>query len=443
MSSTSPVPFTVQQVMIGAESTVGTAAAANDMKTTNVHPFDYSGLEAVALENRRAHMRGVMLKPFVGKRTGRITLSQDFHGWSSSSPTAAPTVSDAPATPSAHPLLDYLGALLGNRKADGYQATADLTGSTTSLLKISDASGGLSNMSVGHPVLIDTSDTSKPYEVLWLQDIDTSGDPDVGTLVQTAAFADTSASATVWGAITAYHVAAGSPFWANGTIKAYTIQLFGADSDAKHTLKGCMPIGGSLVLTAGEMPQLDLEWGVSHWDADSSGGNPADVDYNDGDVGSAGNEFPDAEPFVDAWVTLSDASAPSAASQIRVQDLRIDFNVEAVEIRDPAGESGVCGYAISKRNPTISFTVYREYAEEVADWLNGTEKCFSFQHGSQPGKIIAGIMPECFHVQHPTYTNVDDLIGSQIVIGAGPYADDTGSRVDSAPINQAFRLAVL
>ena len=434
----------VQAVYIGGESTLNTAATANDFHTTNVHPFDYSGLDAVALENRRAHMRGTVLKPFVGKRTGRITLSQDFHGWKSSSPTAAPTVSDAPATPSSHPLMDYLGALLGNRKAAGYNgATAVLTGSTTSALHIDDASGGLSAWSVGFPALVYTADTDKPYEVVWLTDIDTSGDPDVGTLLQTMANAQTGSSQTVWGAICAYHVAAGSPYWANGTIKSYTIQLYGADSDAKHVLTGCMPINGSLILSEGEVPQLDLEWGVSSWTPSSSGGAPADADYNDGDVGSEGNEFPDAEPFMDAWVTLSDFSSPSAATTIRVQDLRIDFNCEAVEIRDPAAPHGVSGFAITKRNPTVSFSVYREYAEEVADWLAGTEKTFSFQHGSAPGKIIAGVIPEAFHVQHPTYSNLDDLIGSQIVIGTGPYADDTGTRVDSAPINQAFRLAVL
>ena len=96
MSASNPKPFMVQQVMIGGEATLGTEALANDMKTTNVHPFDYSGLEAVALENRRAHMRGTLLKPFVGMRTGRITLSQDFHGYSDSTPSGAPTVSDAP-----------------------------------------------------------------------------------------------------------------------------------------------------------------------------------------------------------------------------------------------------------------------------------------------------------------------------------------------------------
>jgi len=97
----------------------------------------------------------------------------------------------------------------------------------------------------------------------------------------------------------------------------------------------------------------------------------------------------------------------------------------------------------AKRNPTISFSVYRDLDEEVADFAAQTGKTFALQMGSQPGKMIAMVMPNALITTFPAPTNLDGMVGTTVTIEAGNYTGDNDAAADTSPVNTNFRIAFI
>jgi len=429
-----PVQYDFGRTDIGAESTLLTESS--NYRTTNAAILDRGSLEVAALRPGAQTAENYSQGVIVGKSGGTLTTRHELHGWNTSIPSAAPTWSYAVATPSSITLAEYIAAALGNGNGGGYNATvnyeADALGSgvsTTSTLIVADTD--LDTFIEGQAVCWDNGSSVTPrYEANWLKNLDTSGGlPDTATLLLTATTAPAGTSAKLWGSVTVFQKT-GNPYYDNAT-KSWSIKYTDDDGNVVTNL-GCRPTACQFEFTDGELSAAVITWGVSSW-TEATGGTLSVGTYS----------YPDAEAFIGAWITFSDASAPSNATSYRIQGLSVDLGMEAIPIMDPSKTDGVAGHLVTRRNPSISFSVYRDLDEEVADFEAQTGKTFALQMGSQPGKMIAMVVPNAIITALPSTTNLDGMIGTTVTIEAGNYTGDNDAAADTSPVNTNFRIAFI
>jgi len=427
-----PFPYDFGRLDIGAESTLNDESG--NYRTTNAAVLDRGSLEIAALrpgaQTAADYSQGVI----VGATRGTLSTRHELHGWSSdgASIAAAPTASYAVATPSSITLAEYVAAALGNFVGGGYVSTT-FTGSTTSIIKVGD--GHAASFQVGQAVTFDAGASEQPrYPVAWIKEIDATGDPgepDELDLLATLPTAATGSGAKLYGSITCFQKTA-QPYY-DGATKGWSLKYFGNNAADLVIATGAQPSAMAFEFADSELCAVTITWSVSSFSEEGSGGGAVVGAYS----------YPAAEPFIGAWVTFSDASSPSYANSYRIQGLSVDLGIESIAVIDPSQESGVAGFQIVRRNPTVTFSVYRDVDEEVDDFVSQTGKTFAMQIGSEPGRMIALLVPNALITSYPTAQNLDGMVGATVTVEAGNYTGDTGSAADTNPIDTNFRIAFL
>ena len=431
-----PFPYDFGRTDIGAETVLLTESA--NYRTTNAAILDRGSLEKAALRPGAQTAENYSQGVIVGKTGGTLTTRHELHGRSSAVPDAAPVWSYAAAYSTGRlTLAEYIGAALGNGQGGGYAEACGFTASSTDANNLKCTNGKLSGFYEGQAVCWDNGTAKTPrYEVGWLENLDITGDPDVASLLYTAKTIPltttspvSSTDDTLWGSITCFQKT-GQPYYDNAT-KAWSI--FYVDEDGNEMIAlGCRPTACNFEFTDGEIGAAVITWGVSSW-SEATGGTLAVGAYS----------YPDAEAFVGAWITFSDASAPTNATSYRIQGLSVDLGMESTPIIDPNKADGIAGFNVTRRNPSITFSVYRDLDEEVADFNAQTGKTFALQMGSQPGKMIAMVVPNAIITSYPQPTNLDGMTGTTITIEAGNYTGDNDAAADTSPVDTNFRIAFI
>jgi hypothetical protein len=419
--------FMYQLLEIGGESAFGTASTDLDYLECAA-PIDRNGLTEVSIDNEKMRQRNTGFAKIVGKRNGTLSVRLHGHGYSSTTPTGTPALvssEQASATAFDH-LMAVMGSALGNVSAGGDSLTGATIGSSGGIT-IDDASTGLTEWAVGEPIAWATGDSTYPYEVGWLKNIDTSGDPDVGTLLQTPAFAPQGSAA--WGGFTAFMKTA-DPFH-EGAVKSFTLKL--TSHDRVVTAVGCRPASCRFTATAGELPFWEIDFSVAYW---SYGADPSTLP-SEGTYG-----YPDPEA-VNVWACAWGSNAGDDYDQLTTNQVVIDFGLTVNPVISGRTQGTIGGYFTPMRKPTATFTVYSEGTGDYDDWAAQNGAPFVFTVGSGPGKLISFCLPNAALAEKPSEDDGDGAVLQTFTLVPLRYTGDTGSESDSTPVNTDFRVAWL
>jgi len=433
MSSTSPKLAGIGRLRIGVETDYGDTAST--LRYVKAETVDLSGLESESLEDTHIRKSDYQSERIIGPKLGTITSTHFLSGWKSTLPAAAPAFDDefhsssGTTTTGWHVLMSAVGSALGNCESDGYTTTVDTGASTTSQLKGTD----LTSFKVGQPVAWSTADDG--YQVGWAKTV-TDATPDTLDLLQTAVAVPNTTS--LYGAFYAWQTT-GAVYHdiqhdGSNTIAGYTLEYLGHDSDDKVTAVGCLPTAVTLSFAVGELPKISITWSVGHWTEASSGGLG-------GAAASETWDHPLPEAVMDGWVS----KGTSAATTMRISSLEVDLQIERPAILDASAESGVGGFGPIKRIPKMSFSVFRDYSEEVVDWEDQNADSYVFTFGTQPGKMISVCCPAGRITEYPARGESDGAMTSEVVVVANEYTGDTGSLASDGTdaVDSDFRIGFI
>ena len=447
MSSTSPKLSAVGKLSIGAESSVGVAASMGNTAYVKCVSADVSGLTVNAMEDAHVKQRDYNTPRIIGPRTGEITTSHYMSGYSSDGasiaaapPFAAPLVDGgAGSIDGFQMLISALGSALGGAMAGGFANDVDTATSTTDAINCT-AGTGSTPFTVGQGV--SWIDANGVGHVGYAKQV-TAGTVSLLQVAKTGAEVRNEAGGgaddgRLYGSYTCYQ-ATGDAYHDNTTAcKSYTIYWQGLDSDDSITAVGCYPTSFSISAAVGEMPLISITWGVSHWTESGSGGLGG---------GAAVEAWPHplCEPFSSGgWV-------PHGATQhnpMRISSLDVDLQMNRPPIKDASFSSGVGGFGPVTRAPKVSFTVFRDFSEEVTDFLNqqdtyDSSSIYSFTFGSQPGKMCNILVPNGRIESYPARGDEDGAVTSTVDVLACHYDGDTGATPtdQSTPIDSDFRIS--
>jgi hypothetical protein len=402
-------------------------------------PFDPSSLTVEALRDEHMRQSDHEVEKVIGRYNGTMVTTHYVHGWSSALPTSGdqPTLvsSELTGATAFHHIMNALGSALGNVSLnaaaieDGVTVTA--IGAPTDTIAVTDAGAGLSNFAAGEAIAWATADAKLTHYINWLTSLDTvAASPDEGDLLQTTPPFDPQGTA-VWGG---YNIFMPSTLdmdpYHDGACKSWTLKLFGHNSDNQYKCYGCQPIGVKFTFPIGAQPTMEITWGVAHWEAVGSGGEPSVGTYS----------FPTQESALSWYAAWGD----TAADSLMLKNLEFDFGITRNPIEDGAAQSGVGGWYTAKRTPTLSMMVMRDYAQEITLFEGQTAEHFTFQHGSRPGKMFGLCLPNAMVSEWPGPADDDGKRMSNVVLTPTRYTGDSGgAEAKTTPYNSDCRLVFL
>lgn len=433
MSSTSPKIAGIGRLRIGVENDY--SDTSSDMHYVKAQAVDLSGLEQAGLEDLQIRRADFQSARILGPRIGSIQTTHFLTGWNSSVPVAAPVFDDelgagsGGTTTGWHMLMSAIGSALGNCESDGYTTTVDTGASTTDQIKGTD----LMDFKAGQPLA--WSVAAGGYQVGWATGV-TDATPDTLDLLQTAS--DTPNTASLYGAFYAWQTT-GSVYHdiqhdESNTISSYTLEYLGHDSDDAIEAVGCLPTALTMSFVVGELPTISITWGVGQWTEASSGGLG-------GAAAQDSYSHPLPQPVMDGWIT----KGTSAASTMRISSLEVDLQIERPMILDASMPQGCGGYGPITRRPKMSFSVYRDYSEEVVAWEDQEADSYVFTFGTQPGKLISICCPAGRITELPQRGETDGAVTSEVTIEANEYTSDSGALPSdgTTAIDSDFRIGFI
>ena len=448
MSNTAATLSRMGILKVFGESSHMTDASANGIYLQTM-PIDPSSLAPEVLLDEHMRQVDTSVARVLGAYGGTITTTHYVHGFSSSVPAAAPQLYDA--TDSANStaweqLVAILASGLGNYKQGGFitGGTVSKSGTPTDTVTEDD----LTSFTAGEPVCWATAATPLAYYVGWLTEIDVNGSPtpDDGHLLQTTPPHDPQGT-KLWGAspviwtpgtpeMDPYHQNASNTGVSNGAggkltspAASWTLDLLGHASDQRIKCYGARPIGVKYTFTERAAPMLEITWGVADWESVGLGGEPAAGTYS----------FPQYEAVLNSYM----AWGATAASSIPWKALEIDIGISRNPMSDPSKASGVGGWFTASRTPRVSMQIYRQHNNEVDKFEAQTGTPWTFQHGSQPGKLIAFCMPNARLAEWPGHADDNGAVMSSIVLEGDFDSGDDGSASEITAVDTAFRVAYI
>jgi len=452
MSNTSPRLSSLGRLNIFGESTFASDASANGVYIRSL-PVDISSLTVESIRNDFLRSTDTETARILGAFGGTVTTSHYVHGYSSTIPTSAHRLYDATDSGNATGwdiLAAIQGSAIGNFTGGGFvtgaAASVSASGSPTDSIHVADAGGGLGSFTEGCPIAWATGNSGLPYYVGWLKSIAEGGDPDTSPLLQTTPPYDPQGTTCWGGAPTLWIPTTGEldPYAANGSnggvengaggsltspATSFTLEILGHSSDQAVTILGASPIGLTYSFPVGQLPVMEITWGVAEWTNDGSGGEPAAGSWS----------FPAPE----AGLVTYCAWGATAATSLPIMDLSIDIGITRSSFADGSKGGGVGGWFTSKRTPTITFQCLRQSSNELDAFEDQSTAPFTFQHGSQPGRLFALAAPAARVVEFPAPGDADGASTSSITLECHEYTGDAGSGVENEPIDSALRLAYI
>ena len=444
MSSTSPKLNALGKLTIGAETSFGNNASGGNTKYVKAVSVDLGGLEKAALVDEHQRQGDYTTAKIIGPATGTITTTHYLSGWNGagSSIAAQPAMNGDLKTGGGsidgyQMLMAVLGSALGNVVAGGYANDVNTGTSSTDAFNCTAGSGG-TPFTIGQGVSWEDDDGMS--HVGYAKNV-TSG---AVTLLQTAKAKvkdpdsdPSSHNGKLYGSFTVYKTT-GRTYHDLNNCKSFTLTVSGHDSDDSVVATGCQPIGCTMSVPVGELPTFTVTWGVSHWTESGSGGLGGSPLVSEAWQDQAGANLPLCEPFTAGWVT----TGGSQANPTRISSLEVDFGISAEPIPDPSFTSGVGGFGPITRAPTVSFSVFRDFSEEVTDFNDQTAAIWSFTMGSQVGKMINILVPAGRLDQYPERGEESGAVTSSMVLVPNYYDGDTNSMAtdQSTPLDSDFRI---
>lgn len=408
---------------VGAETTFGTAATYMDHM--RVASIDISGLERVTLQNDYTRQGDYDTARLLGGSKGTIVTRHRLHGFSSSIPSAAVSLTDVTqnAATSFDQLVSILGSAFGQAYAGGYQASQDLDLTISQEL----STVALDIFRVGQPVAWDTGVTRPAYEVTWLTN-NTSGTPDTAALLQAKRSSASEPTSVLWGGYTAF-VRDLSPFH-DGNCKSWTLQWLGGATTDNYTMYGCQPVGVKMTFAVNQVPMLEITWGVAHWAVPGIGSGPPTVQSW---------SYPEPEPCLNWQVAIGGATVVYPVTK----EVSFDLGLTRVALEGGHSDSGVEGWLATQRRPKLTLSVLWDDAWHTM-FDDQTALPVTVQVGSQPGRIIALCMPAARLVNLPKRGDRDGATVMDLEFEAHYYDGDTSSdAVATYPRDSLARVAFL
>ena len=409
-------------------------------------PIDRGSVVPTTFRDESQRQNDVELEKIIGAHNGSLSVSSYLHGFSSSTPSGAPThIGSHHADSNGFDMiLDILAGAIGNIHSGGH-TTAE-AGSTTSIIKANGTT-------LVNGQFIGWLDSSGNVHVNTVKSQDLGPNPDEFTLTQTATAVP--ASSTVFGAHTIFQ-ATGSPFF-EGTVsdtnpggastittKGFSLRYTGMNADDRDVYLGCWPSSLNIEMNVNELPMLNLEFLISHWRNDALPtdlGIHSGVNSDNGGVGaSKAWSFPTCEAVTNAHISWGG----SQANTRQVQGISLDMGLEVSVIKDPNAKSGIGGYFIAKRTPKITATLMRDVSEEIHDFFGQDAKTLTVWAGSGFGKICAMQMGAARIDEYPTPSDVDGALMTTVTWVANEYTSDGGDITSQAlPGDKQFKLGFL
>lgn len=408
---------------VGAETTFGVAATYMDHM--RVASIDISGLERVTLANDFTRQGDYETQRLLGGSKGSITTRHRLHGFSSSIPSAAVSLTDVTqnAATSFDQLVSILGSAFGQAYAGGYAPSQalDLTVGQEMSTAVLDF------LRVGQPLAWETGGTRPAYEVTWITGF-TSGTPDTATLLQQPRN-NSEPTSELWGGYTAF-VRDLSPFHDNGNCKSWTLQWLGGATTDNYTMYGCQPTNVKMTFAVNQVPMLEITWGVAHWDVPGIGSGPPAVQTW---------SYPEPEPCLNWQIAIGGASVVYPVTK----EVSFDLGLTRVALEGGHSDSGVEGWLATMRRPKLTLSVLWDDAWHTM-FADQTPLPVTVQVGSQPGRIIALCMPAARLVSLPKRGDRDGATVMDLEFEAHYYDSDTSSdAVATYPRDSLCRVAFL
>lgn len=414
---------------IGGETTFGVVAST--LKPLRiVSQLDRAGLTKEALPDEHVRTADYHVAKIIGAARGTVTTSHEIHGYASAAPSAAPArVGAANGSVTAWDLLmDALAGALGGIKVGGYVGSATIGASGTPTDTLTADPGELASFASGQAALWATGNARCPYEVGWFTSVTSSAGPgsDTAGLLQTPRYDPQ--GTTLWGSYTLFKKTGSNYFTAGFTdaAKAFSLKHIGADGTVLTPL-GAWISGVKITITPAQKARLELTWTVAHW-SETTGGSLSVQTYS----------YP-APQAVSQWLVR--LGSGSDVIDLMTPSIEIDFGIELQSLMGGYSDSGVEGHYIVRRAPTVTMSVLRDVASEVASFLAQEAQPLQMQFGNAPGKMFACCMPASRIAEYPSAAEDAGKIISNVTFVPGYYTGDSGAAGDTNPINTDFRIA--
>ena len=437
MSNPTPKLSAIGKLSIGAETTFGVQASGGNTKYVKAIGVDTSGLTVAALMDEHVRQRDYQTPRIIGPRTGEIVTTHYMSGYSDSGESIAtkPTLGDPPSD-GFQMLVSAIGSALGNVIATGYAADVALSGGSASTTDAFNCTAGTGSTPFTTGQAVAWVDSDSQCHVGYAKSV-TSGAVSLRQTGKALPKDEGGSVGKLWGGYTCFQTT-GDTYHEGSTHKGFTLFYQGLDSDDMITAVGCMPTAVSISMAVGEMPIMSITWGVSHWTESGSGGLG-------GGAAVEAWAHPLCEPFsAGGWVT----HGTTQANPMRVSSVEVDLQIQRPAIKDASFSSGVGGFGPIQRSPKVSFTVFRDYSEEITDFLNqgaayNGSSIYSFTFGSGPGKMVNIMIPNGRIESYPGRGDEEGAVTSTVDVIACHYDDDTGSTPtdQSTPIDSDFRIS--
>lgn len=379
--------------------------------------LDTSGLSAEVLRDEHTRQGDYETAKIVGGYTGTVEVKLQLHGFASSNPSAAPSVTGPTGMGATgfDIIASLVGTAFGGLYAGGYGTSLTLSDPGSAQLGASS----LSSFTPGMPVGYLSGDTRHPYEVNWITDV-TEGTPDVADLLVNRNFSPTGTK--LWGGITAF-VRDLDPNLEAQSIASYTIEHQYHGSDDLLLCYGCQPIGLKIEAEAGKVPMLTITMGVGHWEITQDGSWP---------VSPISWSYP--QPTIAAnWRCIGPGGGILA-----VKGFTFDLGLTRTAIPDGQYPSGIGGWYAAQRRPTVAVQVFRNAAGEQSLFSAQNGYPLVWQWGVGPGRGFSLCLPNARVVELPKATDRDGALISDLKF-EGHYYDGDNDTDATKPGNSPAR----
>lgn len=340
------------------------------------------------------------------KAPTELTIRGPLHGWSASTPSGDPT-----SFPDALLISRALGSITSG---DGY-TTALTTGASTSAFKYTNASGDTAWE--GHAQLVPISGGRA---IGWIKDVDTSGDPDVGTLIEDITAAHSN-SGTAYGSLVAY-------LSSTYDLSALTMQWLGSASADQIRYYDALPTRVRIVAERKRQPMVEATLSALGWTHVGSGGAPTAAAYG----------FPQLPAFIG---TNGARAYLNGSALTTVHSVVVEITQTLAEVPGVASTEGVSQWVVADRRVTIELKL-APTSTSATSGAPGDDAAGSLQIdlNTTPGRAVSILAAAPRLLEQPTLEDAGGVLVERRLYGVADYTADDGS---TAPADTAFRIAWL
>jgi len=335
-----------------------------------------------------------------------IDISGPLHGWSTSTPSGDPTI-----FPDALLISRALGSITSG---DGY-TTALASGASTSAFKYTDAAADTAWE--GHAQLVPISGGRA---IGWIADIDTTTNPDTGTLIE-AITAAHSSSGTMYGSLVAY-------LSASYDLLPLTFQWLGSAAADQTRYYDALPTRVRLIADRKMQPRVEASLSTLGWTPVGSGGAPTAAAYT----------YPQLPAFIGtngARVYLNGTALTTVHSVV------IEITQELAEVPGVASTEGVAQWIVASRRVTIELKLApSDTSATTGAPGDSAAGALQIDLNTTPGRAVSILAAAPKLLEQPTLEDAGGVLVERRLYGVEDYTGDASS---TPPGDTPFRIAWL